>query len=97
MHSLNTPPSSPILEGAGRFDVDCQPCEILALNTPPPSPTLKGAERESCIWVTRGVDIISEVKAAHKIGVKYEVEVTHETEQVRGYLGFLKSPRFTVT
>ena len=54
-----------------------------SLNTPPSSPILEGAEQESCILVT------------HEVGVKYEVEVTHE--QVRDYLGFLKSPGLTIT
>jgi hypothetical protein len=92
MLSLNPPPPSPIL--AGRFAVE--PHEITAVNTPPPSAILEGAERGSCIWVTRGVDVEHEVVVEHEAKAKYEVKVTHEPEQVRGYLGFPKSPRLTI-
>jgi hypothetical protein len=63
----------------------------------PPTPILEDADRESCIWVTHGFEVTYEVEVAHKVGVKYEVEVTYEAEQVRGHLGFLKSPGLTIT
>jgi hypothetical protein len=89
-----TPPPTPILEGAGHLVVDCQ--SMLAVNTLPP-PILKSADRESCIWITHGVEVTHEVGVAHEVKVKYEVEVTHEAEQVKGYLSFLKSPGLTIT
>ncbi|KAH6667756.1 hypothetical protein B0J14DRAFT_567126 [Halenospora varia] len=74
-----TPPPTPIPKGAGQLVVDCEP--MLPVNTQPPSPTLKGADRESCIWVTRAVEVTHEVGVAHRVKTKYEVEVTHEAEQ----------------
>ena len=95
MLSPITPPSTPILEGAGHLVVDCEP--ILAADTPPQSPVLKIADRESYILVTNEVEVIHEAGAAHEVGVKYEAKVTHKAEQVRGYPGFLKSPGLTIT
>jgi hypothetical protein len=51
----------------------------------------RGAERENYIWVTHGVAV------AHEIGVKYKIEVTYETKQVKSYLGFLKTSGFIIT
>jgi hypothetical protein len=83
MPSPITPPLTPLLEGVGHFVVDCEP--ILAVDTPPQSLVLKISDRESCILITT------------KVEVKYEANVTHKAEQVRGYPGFLKSPGLTIT
>lgn len=89
-----TPPPTPVLKGAGHLLMDCE--LMLAVNTPP-SPNLKSAPRESCIWVTKEVEVIRESWAAHGVKVKYEAKATHKAEQVRGYPGFLKSSRLTIT
>jgi hypothetical protein len=89
-----TLPLTPILEGAGHLVVDCEP---MLADTPPPPQILKGVDRESCIWVTDEVEVTHEVGVAHEVKLKYKVEVTHEAEQVRGYLGFSKSPGLTIT
>lgn len=68
------------------FAVNCESLEMLSSITPPPSPTLQGAERESCIWVPRGVEVTREVGVENEAEVKH---VAHEAEQVRGYRGFL--------
>jgi hypothetical protein len=81
MFSPITPPSTPILEGAGHLVVDYEP--VPTVNTPPRSPILKSADRKCCILVTHGVEVTREVVVADK--AKYEVKVTHEAEQVRDY------------
>ncbi|KAL5315979.1 hypothetical protein ACEPPN_016853 [Leptodophora sp. 'Broadleaf-Isolate-01'] len=78
MPSTITPPSAPILGGAGRLVADCQP--LLAVNTSPP-PVRKSAARESGILVTREVEVKHEVGSVHEVKVNYEVNVRHEAEQ----------------
>ncbi len=41
--------------------------------------------------VTNEVEVIYEARATYEVKVKYEAKVMHKAEQVRGYLGFLKS------
>jgi hypothetical protein len=58
---------------------------MLAVNTPPQSLVLKIADRAR------------EAGAAHEVKVKYKAKVTYKAEQVRVYLGFLKSLGLTIT
>ena len=95
MVSSITPPTTPILEGAGHLVVDCEP--MLAVNTPPQSPVLDIADRQSRILVTNQVEVTHKAAAEHEDKVKYEAKVTHKAEQVRGYPGFLKSLGLTIT
>jgi hypothetical protein len=65
---------------------------MLAINIPPQFPVLKIANRESCILVINKVKVIYKAGAAYKVKVKYKAKVIYKAKQVRGYLGFLKSP-----
>lgn len=58
---------------------------MILLNTPLSSPILEGVGQEGHILVTCEVE------------VEYQNKAPHEVKQVRGYLGFIKNARFTIT
>ena len=63
--------------------------------TPLPTPILERADPERRVWVTHEVEVTFKTETAH--GAQYEVEGTHNAEQVRCYLDFLMSLGLTIT
>lgn len=65
---------------------------MLIINILLQSLVLKIANRESYILITNKVKVIYKAEVAYKVKVKYKAKVIYKAKQIKGYLGFLKSP-----